>query len=305
MKKLKVALGVLLGLAVALALVAKLFLLTARGLPEKARFTLDLAALREAAGPIETCPDSAHAQQVARMEQREGLAVAGAPLSRVTFGFYSWQLRYAGGTTVVLDPVHSRKTQEKQSKGQPYDDDAWARQEKAVAAASVIAVTHEHYDHLGGAADSAHFASFGPKLKLTAAQRRPPRFGSVDRDLSGEPTLESGPEGSLHQVAPCVVAVSAAGHTPGSQMLYVRMKGGAELLLVGDIVWQESAFERLSTRPRLISSIMGEDAEAITHQIRAIVDFKKANPSIDVVVAHDIPAMERRFNGGAVGRGFN
>ncbi len=301
MKILKVALAVLLGLV----LVVRFGLLTARAVPERARFTLDLDALREAGGPVETCPASAHAEQVARVRMPGPLVIAGGPYSGLTFGFYSWLLRYEDGSAVMLDPVHSRQTQDRESRGQPYDDAAWERQEKAIASASAIAATHEHYDHVGGAADSAHYASFGPRLKLTAAQRKPPRFGAVARDLSGEPTLESGPEGSLHQVAPCVVAITAAGHTPGSQMFYVRLKGGAEFLLVGDIAWQEANLERLRPRARLASLIMGEDDEAVTHQLRAILDLKKAHPSIDVVVAHDIPAMERRFQGGAVGRGFH
>src|SRR4051812_13525916 len=218
MKILKIALAVL----VVLGLFVKFVALGGRSVPDQARFALDLNALREAAGPIEACPSSARAERVATASMPGPIVIAGSSFSKLTFGFYSWQLRYDDGTTVLLDPVHSHKMQDMESKGQPYDDAAWDRQEKAIAAASVIAVTHEHFDHLGGAVDSAHFASFGPKLKLTAAQRRPLSWGGVKRDLSGEPTLESGPEGSLHKVAPGVVAVTAPGHTPGSQMFYVR-----------------------------------------------------------------------------------
>jgi glyoxylase-like metal-dependent hydrolase (beta-lactamase superfamily II) len=289
---------------VGLVLVVRLGLLTARDVPEKARFSLDLNALREAAGPVEACPESARAEQVARDDLPAFGAISGGPYSMMTFGFYSWQLRYADGTSVVLDPVHSRPMHEKNNHGGAYDDAAWGRQEKALAAASVIAVTHEHYDHLGGATESAHFAEIAPRLKLTAAQRQPLRSAGVGRDLSGTGTLESGPEGSLHKVAPCVVAITAAGHTPGSQLFYVRMKGGAELLLIGDVAWSEQNLALPKTRARAVSWMMGEDAEAITHQLRAILDFKKANPAVDVVVAHDVAAMDRRFAAGTVGKGF-
>jgi glyoxylase-like metal-dependent hydrolase (beta-lactamase superfamily II) len=300
MKALKVIAVVLVGLV----LVVRFGLLTAQDVPDKARFTLDLGALREAAGPQEACPESARADQVARADMPGPGVISGGPWSMITFGFYAWQLRYADGTSVVLDPVHSRQTQEKNGHGPAYDDAAWERQEKALVAASAIASTHEHYDHIG-AAESAHYAEIAPKLKLTPVQRQPPRFGDVGRDLSAAGTLESGPEGSLHEVAPGVVAITAAGHTPGSQMFYVRLKGGSEFLLIGDIAWQEKNLELPRTRARVVSWIMGEDAEAITHQIRAILDFKKANPSADVVVAHDIPAMDRRFASGAVGKGLN
>jgi hypothetical protein len=49
---------------------------------------------------------------------------------------------------------------------------------------------------------------------------------------------------------------------------------------------------------------MGEDTEAITHQLRAILDFKQQHPLVDVVVAHDVPAMERRFERDTVTRGL-
>jgi len=288
---------------VGLLLVVKFVLLTARDVPEKARFTIDLNALREAAGPPESCPTSARAEQVARSDMPGPGVMAGGSFSMVTFGFYVWQLRYDDGTSVVLDPVHSHQTHRKQGADVPYDDAAWVRQEQALVAANAIAVTHEHYDHLG-AVESAHFTEIAPKLKLTAAQRQPPPFGGLGHDLSATGMLESGPEGSLHKVAPGVVAITAAGHTPGSQMLYVRLKGGAEFLLIGDVAWQEKNLELEKTRARAISWMMGEDAEAITHQLRAILDFKKANPSVDVVVAHDIAAMDRRFAAGTVGRGL-
>ena len=299
MRKLKIAAGVL----VALLLLVKFVLLTAADLPPKARFALDLEALRTAAGPQEALPQSAHAEQVARFETPWPVVMAGGPFSMATFGFYVWQLRYPDGSTAILDPVHGRKTQEKQQSGAPYDDAAWERQEKAIAQAKVIAVTHEHFDHLGGAAESAHFASFGDKLKLNAAQRKKPGFGAVDRDLSGPATLESGPEGSLHPVAPGIVAISTPGHTPGSQLFYVRLAGGEELLLIGDVAWQEANLEQQKNRARL-TGMLAEDSEAIAHQMRAILDFKASNPKVDVVVAHDIPAMERRFASGSVGKGL-
>ena len=33
----------------------------------------------------------------------------------------------------------------------------------------------------------------------------------------------------------------AAGHTAGSQFVYVKLDGGTEILLVGDVVWMSSA----------------------------------------------------------------
>ena len=40
----------------------------------------------------------------------------------------------------------------------------------------------------------------------------------------------------LYAVAPGVVLVSAPGHSPGSQLVYVRLADYREVLLVGDLV---------------------------------------------------------------------
>jgi glyoxylase-like metal-dependent hydrolase (beta-lactamase superfamily II) len=162
-----------------------------------------------------------------------------------------------------------------------------------------MACTHEHHDHLGGFSESAHFASFGDRLKLNAAQRKEPPMGGIGRDLGGTPNLGSGAEGSIHPIGPGLVAISTPGHTPGSQIIYVRTKAH-EHLLIGDIVWQGFVLEHAGNRPRAVTWMMGEDGEAVGHQIRAILDVAERNPALDVVVAHDVPAMEARFRSGAV-----
>jgi hypothetical protein len=84
-------------------------------------------------------------------------------------------------------------------------------------------------------------------------------------------------------------------------MLYVRRQGGRELLLIGDVVWQKYVLEQLGNRRRLLASMMG-DGIAGEHQIRAVTEVAKGNPSLDAVVSHDIAAMDARFASGAVGR---
>lgn len=270
--------------------------------PERARFAIDLGALRALAGPDDALPERARADLVGQSFFPEFIGIAGGGAARMPLGFYVWQFAYGDGSHVVIDAVHSRASHPAVTGA--YYDDAWQRQERAVGAASVMAVTHEHNDHLGGFTESTHFDRLGAKLKLNAAQRGHPRAGGVARDLKGEATLESGPEGSLHKVAPGVVAISAPGHTPGTQMLYVRLKGGREFLLIGDIAWQGTALERVRNRPKLPTWILGEDSLAVAHQLRAILDFKKVNPSVDVVVSHDIGQMEARFAAGRVTRGL-
>jgi glyoxylase-like metal-dependent hydrolase (beta-lactamase superfamily II) len=274
-------------------------------IPERGRFAIDLAALRAFAGPEETLPEKARAELVAEGAFPEFFAIARGGLHKVPFGFYAWQFVYQDGTSALIDAVYPKKMHhEGFGKSAPYHDDGWERQERAVATASVVAVTHEHADHLGGISESAHFNELGRRLKLTATQRQLPPAGGIPRTLGGEPTLESGEEGSLHKIAPGIVAISAPGHTPGTQMVYVRMKDQREFLLVGDVAWQGTYFERMRQRPKLVTWLMGEDSPAVANQLRAVIDLKQAQPSLDVVVAHDVGQMEKRFSAGTVIKGL-
>jgi glyoxylase-like metal-dependent hydrolase (beta-lactamase superfamily II) len=238
---------------------------------------------------------------VAQFRIPKAAVMAGASFELVTFGFYVWQLVYSDGTTAVLDAVHSLALHKKNGYDEAdYDSAAWSHQENAVKTAKLMACTHEHHDHLGGFSESEHFASFGDRLKLTKAQREEPKMGGIGRAIGGVPNLDSGPEGSIHPIGPGLVAISAPGHTPGSQIIYLRMKGARELLLIGDVAWQNFVLDQVRNRPRVVNWLGREDGEAVGHQIRAILDVKARNPALDVVVAHDVAAMDARFHAGSV-----
>jgi len=303
MNRRRIVLRAMLVLLASLAVLVWYALFTGPRVPDKARFAIDIQALRAAAGPDESLPVEARSERVAQARMPAMVVMAGAGFGKLTFGFYVWQFVYADGSTAVLDAVHSLAMHKANGFDEAdYDRAAWDHQEKAVAAARIMAVTHEHYDHLGGFSESSHFAELGPRLKLTETQRRPPRMGGIGRTLGGTPNLESGPEGSLHVIGPGLVAISAPGHTPGSQLIYARLKNGRELLLIGDVVWQNFVLEHAGNRPRILTWIGAEDGVAVAQEIRAVLDLAKANPSLDVVVAHDVAAMEARFASGAVHR---
>ena len=172
-----------------------------------------------------------------------------------------------------------------------FSDTAYAELTEAMLSAEQVLMTHEHLDHVMAIARHPEPAALAPNLVLNAPQIAAlPLFadGTLDPALSG---LQSGLSGEVVSIAPGVVIVPAAGHTPGSQMVFIGLQNGAEILLIGDIVWNMGAIEALKTRPVLTQYMVFrpnyEDRAAIKQQVRALHDMMAQHPQLVVLPAHD------------------
>ena len=56
-----------------------------------------------------------------------------------------------------------------------------------------------------------------------------------------------------YAAAPGIVLVKAPGHTPGSQLVFVKLASGKELLFIGDVAWHMDQIRQLWYRPRLVT----------------------------------------------------
>jgi glyoxylase-like metal-dependent hydrolase (beta-lactamase superfamily II) len=101
-------------------------------------------------------------------------------------------------------------------------------------------------------------------------------------------SLDPLPDARAQAIAPGVVLVQAAGHTPGSQLVYARLASGREILFVGDVAWHLDQIEKLHYRPRLVTDLfLGEDRRAVLAQLRALHDLRRSHPEVVVLVSHD------------------
>jgi glyoxylase-like metal-dependent hydrolase (beta-lactamase superfamily II) len=176
----------------------------------------------------------------AESRRTKNFAVKGQPAEPSVQARTAYQIVFADGT-VMVDTGMDLATHRFFGRGteEPFFPEAEARVAKALQSAKAIIVTHEHGDHIAGLIRSASFAELEPKAVLTRAQ--------LDTLLNAPqmPELRPTPEmaAKLHAIdyadvmafAPGIVLIKAPGHTPGSQMIYVALQSGKELLLAGDV----------------------------------------------------------------------
>jgi glyoxylase-like metal-dependent hydrolase (beta-lactamase superfamily II) len=173
-------------------------------------------------------------------------------------------------------------------------DDRYAHAIAALRGASLIVVTHEHYDHIGTVTHSAVAGELAQKTILTRAQME---------SLLHNPKMTKTPFGSASggryivvdydrelPIAPGVVLIKAPGHTPGSQVVYVRLASGREVILSGDVAMNHLGIETEKERPDPARRVRPEDRAAIAGELAWLHQAERAG--VSVVVSHDGEQLE-------------
>jgi glyoxylase-like metal-dependent hydrolase (beta-lactamase superfamily II) len=184
---------------------------------------------------------------------------------------------------------------------EPYWPERNAAVQEALKQAKLIVVTHEHGDHVAGVIRSDSRKEIAAKTLLTREQ--------VHTLLSYPqmPEIRLTPEAARDYivvdyedylpVAPGMVLIKAPGHTPGHQMVYVRLDSGREYLFIGDVGWTLANVTQMKLRPAATMRRISEDAVALGHQlrwIRQVMDQEKliVIPSHDDVLFQDLAAKQ-------------
>ena len=171
---------------------------------------------------------------------------------------------------------------------EPYFPDAARQVEQAVSRARLIVVTHEHGDHVAGVVHAAAAAQLAgktvltriqvqslmtapqmPEIKLTDDLAR--RFVVIDYDM-------------YYPLAPGMALIKAAGHTPGSQMVYVVLDSGREYLLIGDATWHMDGVRQMKGKD---APWVTEDQPAVLAQLTWLNGLGRSAPNLTVVASHD------------------
>jgi glyoxylase-like metal-dependent hydrolase (beta-lactamase superfamily II) len=78
--------------------------------------------------------------------------------------------------------------------------------------------------------------------------------------------------------------VKSAGHTPGSQMVYVALASGREYLLIGDATWHMDGVRLMKGKD---APWVTEDQNAVLDQLRWLNQLSRTDPRLVIVASHD------------------
>lgn len=265
-------------------------------------YGFDLAAVRNAADAFEGGRASdIRVERVADFTFPAVAAVGGDSWNGLPMAAYSYQV-ILPADTIIIDSAFPAAMGA--SLGARLDDDAYARMDSAMSSATQIVVTHEHGDHVGGIIAHSEPDEIRKALRLNTEQVASlPSYGlSLPPQLADYAPLDYA---GMLPIAPGIVLIRAPGHTPGSQMVYVRREDGRELLFIGDIGWTMRNVETGKGRPRLLSDlVLHENREAVFSELVTLKALHEAEPDLLIVPGHDVAAVDALVAGGAISSGF-
>lgn len=245
-----------------------------------------IAQLRELAGSVTgPAPSAIELELVGQRLVPRALFAAGNGMKRAVIGVMAWRLPVAGGKPILIDTGLNAIDAKAMEMG-TFWPERQAKVERAMDDAGLILATHEHPDHLGALARKG-----GPALsssaRLNAGQVPPSSYASHLAWTDEPPRPKLAPR-DPQAVAPGVVVIPAPSHTPGSQMIYVRLADGREVLFAGDIATMAASWQELRARSRLVGDYFApEDRGEVFAWLRTIRALKQQAPEMLIVPGHD------------------
>jgi len=293
---------IILAILVVVTAVAGYILFGYSPVPQTSTYPLDIARIRQLAGAdASLLPLRLNALILAQGGMPQFVVTAGGGLGQVPMPVPVFQVVYPGGT-LIIDTGMDKAGFDQMFPGGSFSTAGYDQLQAALRRSQTILLTHEHLDHLAGLAHSPYLDELLPKVLLTREQ-----IAALTSDMGFTPErlarLTPLDYDQYHALAPGMVLVKAAGHSPGSQMVYLRLQNGSEFLLVGDVVWSMDSLTRLKGRPLFISLLLQENLSAVRNQARSLHDLLQSQP-VHLLISHDYSQIENYIQQGLVGSSF-
>jgi glyoxylase-like metal-dependent hydrolase (beta-lactamase superfamily II) len=268
-------------------------------------FTADLSAIRAMStvlpGPL---PVAINGVRVAASIRPRRFVIAGGDDTQVSMPRTAFQVVYPD-CTVMLDSGLDKATHDSFSpdKPEPYFPEQFAALSRALDAARLIVLTHHHADHVAGVLTASKFSALARKTIITMdvadclinTPHRP--HLKLAADATARFIVLDYPQ--YYPVAPGLVLVRAPGHSPDSQMVYIRLASGREILHSVDAAWVTDNIREVKGKA---APWVKEDAAAVMGQLRWLKAIGESERDLTILVTHDDALFERLTGSGLIGK---
>ncbi len=289
---------------------ANKILLDYSSIPDKSNITLTVNTLRELAGNAEPLPVRINLLPIATGEFYPGMVMAGNRDKKYSAPLWAYQVVYdrdlpGGGNAIILDAAIDKSQTKMAGSDFAINDDNYDILQKGLRKAAAVIFTHEHFDHVGGLALSPFFDELAGKTFLTNEQASSPDILKAGFSKEKIEKCKRLTYDGAYAVFPGIILIKTPGHTPGHQMIYVRLKDGSEYLIAGDIAWNMDNITMLKQRPLLVSFFLGENRDNVGNQLRWLHDeIYQGHKEIRLLVYHDQNQHDEYVRRGSLGNGF-
>jgi glyoxylase-like metal-dependent hydrolase (beta-lactamase superfamily II) len=258
---------------------------------EKPAWSADMAEIRRVATFVPgRKPLRINVLKFAESHRTKNFSVKGAPATPSVQARTVFQVVYADGYVMVDagmdEPMHRQIG--RGAEGEPYFAGQAQEVNKALRGARAIVFTHEHGDHVTGVIRSPYLAELAPKTILTRAQvntlENRPQFPDLKITDEQAQRYHIVDYDRVMAFAPGWTLIKAAGHTPGSQMMFITLDSGREYLLIGDAAWHMDGVRTVTGKdaPWIV-----EDTTAVGEQLKWLNGLSTSERNLIIVASHD------------------
>jgi glyoxylase-like metal-dependent hydrolase (beta-lactamase superfamily II) len=280
--------------AVLLALLLSAVTISLRGQAPQAvtaAWSADMADIRRMATLIPgRKPLRINVLKFAESHRTKNFSVKGEPSTPSVQARTVFQVVYPDGYVMVdagMDEAMHRQIG-RGAEGEPYFAEQAQTVEKALRGARSIVFTHEHGDHVTGVIRTPYLAELAPKTILTRTQvntlENKPQFPDLKLTEEQARRYHVIDYDRYMAFAPGWTLIKAAGHTPGSQMMFITLDSGREYLLIGDAAWHMDGVrkERGKDAPWIV-----EDTAAVGDQLKWLNGLTTSERNLIIIASHD------------------
>jgi glyoxylase-like metal-dependent hydrolase (beta-lactamase superfamily II) len=270
-----------------------------------ADFRPDLAAVRAMSTVLPGALALAvNGVRVAASIRPRKFVIEGGDDTPVTMPRTAFQIVYPD-CSVMIDSGLDKATHDSFSpdKPEPYFAEPFAKLQRALAKARLIVLTHHHADHVAGVLCAPNLPELAAKTIITR------QVADCMMNTPHRPHLKLAPPAlerfiildypQYYPVAPGVVLIRSPGHSPDSQMVFIRLQSGREILHSVDSAWIMDNIVEVKGKA---APWVKEDVPAVMAQLRWLKAVAETEKNITILVTHDDELFDRLMQNGTIGK---